>query len=89
MEPGLGEYWRRVLENARADKRRGDPDRVQRRDEGKLKNGNRGGDKRRGRGLVMRAGADQRYRAFMPGRFRVGMEQFMPMRQDAQRESRE
>jgi hypothetical protein len=89
LEPCLGKRRRGVLEDARADKRRCDPDRVQRRDERKLKSRNRCGDKRRGRRLMLRAGADQRHRAFMPGRFRVGMEQLVPMRQNAQRESRE
>ena len=89
LEPCLGERGRRVLENARADERRGDPDRVQRRDERKLEIRNRGGDERCGRRLVMRAGADQRYHAFMLSRFCVGMEQLVPMRQNAQCECRE
>ena len=89
LETCLGERRRRVLEDARADKRRCDPDRVQRRDERKLKSGNGRNDQRRGRGLMMCAGADQRHRAFMLGRLRVGMEQLVPMRQNAQRESRE
>lgn len=89
LEPCLGERRRRVLEDARADKRRGDPDRVQRRNERKMKGGNGRDDERRGRRLMMCAGADQRHRAFMPGRVCVGMEELVPVRQNAQRESGE
>jgi hypothetical protein len=89
LEPCLDEGRRSVLENARADEWGCDPDRVQDRNERKQEGGNGRYHKRRGRRLVMRAGANQSHRAFMPGRLRVGMEELMPMGEDTQRESRE
>ena len=85
----LGDGGRGVLEDARAHEWRSDPDWVQRRNDRELESGNRRHQEWGGRGLVVRAGADQRHRAFMLRRFRFGVEQLMPMWQNAQRESRE
>lgn len=87
--PCLGERRRRVLENARAEKRRGDPDRAQRRDETKLKGGDRRYDKGPRRRLLITAGTDQRNGAFMLSEFRVGVDEFVPTRRDAERKRRE
>lgn len=87
--PCLGERRRRVLENARAEKRRCDPDRAQRRDETKLKGGDRRHDKGPRRRLLITAGADQRNGAFMLSDLCVGVDPFVPTRRDAERKRRE
>ncbi len=85
----LDECGRRVLEDARARKRRSNPDRVQGRDKTKLQGRGRGGDERCGRGLLIAAGSDERHRTFMPGSVRIGVDEFMPLRQNTQRKSRD
>ena len=85
----LAERRRRVLEDARVDERRSDPDRVQRRDKTKLQGRGRGGDERCGRGLLIAAGSDERHRAFMSRRVRIAMDPFVPLGQDTQRKSRD
>lgn len=82
--PCLGARRRRVLKDARADKGRGDPDRVQRRDERKLKSRRGSYDKRRGRRLLEVAGTDKGDGAFMLARFRLWMQPLVPLRRDAQ-----
>ena len=78
-----------MFENVRAEKRRSDPDRAQRRDETKLKSGDRGCDKGpRGR-LLITAGTDERDRAFMLCGFRVGVDQFVPARRHTERKRRQ
>jgi hypothetical protein len=76
--PCLGERRRRVFENARAEKGRGDPNRAQRRDETKLKGRDRGRDKGGGGRLLIAAGTDEGDRALMLSGFRVGVDQFVP-----------
>jgi hypothetical protein len=85
----LGERRRRVLENSRADERRSDPDRVQRRDEGKLKGRRRRYDQSRGRRVLDIAGTDKSDRAFMLAGFRVRMHELVPLRRDTQRQGQE
>lgn len=87
-EPCLGEPWRRVLEDVRAEKWRTDPNWAQRRNETKLKGGRGSCQERRGRRLLIIAGADQRYRALMRGRFRIRMDKLVPLRQGTQSQGR-
>ena len=71
--------WR-VLEDAPAKKRRLNPDRVQRPDVRKLNGGSRGGDERRGRGVIIVAGRDKRDRAFMMRVLRIRMDALVQLR---------
>jgi hypothetical protein len=83
----LGESGRRVLEKARVDERRGDPDRVQRRDKTELQDRNRSSDQRRG--LVIIAGTGQGDGAFMAGRLGIAVNQLVPPRHGAEGEDGE
>jgi hypothetical protein len=72
LESVLGERRWRVLKNARADERRNDPDRVQRRDKTELQGGNGSRDQRHGLLIIARAG--ERHSAFMAGRLGIGVD---------------
>lgn len=87
-EPCLDERRRRVLEDVGAEKWRRDPDWVQRRNETKLKGGRGSYEERRGRRLLIIAGADQRDRALMPGCFRIMMDKLVPLRRGTQCQGR-
>ena len=86
LETVLGEGRRRVLEDASADERRRDPDRVKRRNRAKVKDWDWSRDQRRRRRLLVVTRADERDRAFMAGIVRVGVEQLVPARRDTERE---
>lgn len=84
LRPCLGARRWRVFEDTRADKGRGNPDRVQRRDETKLKGWSRRCNKRRGCRLVDLAGTDQSDGAFMLSRLCLGVHQLVQPRRDAE-----
>jgi len=67
--------WR-VLENARAEKRRRNPDRIERQNLRKLYGSRRRNHQGRSDGVMTTAGSDQRNRAFMK-RCRRGMKSFV------------
>ena len=69
-----------MFENARTEKRRGDPDRVQRQDKGKVKGGNGGFDQGRGSRLLITPRTDKGNRALMLSGFGIEMQQFVPAR---------
>src|ERR1700676_1582390 len=77
--PCLGPVWRRVFENSRADKRRGNPDRVQRQDEGKFRSRSRSYNERGGRRVLQIARPDKSDGAFMLRALRIEVDQLMPM----------
>jgi hypothetical protein len=77
-----------MFENMRAEKRRSDPDRAQRRDETKLKGRDRGCDKGRGARLLITAGTDERNGAFMLSGLSIMMDPFVPTRRNTQGERR-
>ena len=74
----LGEDRRRVLENARANERRNNPDGMERRNETEMSHRDRGGDEWRRRRLVIIARANQRHRAFVLGCAGVWVNQLVP-----------
>jgi hypothetical protein len=82
----LGEGGRRVLEKTRVDERRGDPDRVQRRDKTELEGRNRNGYERHR--LLIVTGTGERHGAFVPGRLGIAVDQFVPLGHGAERERR-
>ena len=77
-----------MFENVRAEKRRSDPDRAQRREETKLKGGNRGCDQGRGGRLLITAGTDKRDGAFMLSGLRIRVDPFVPTGRNTQGERR-
>jgi hypothetical protein len=81
----LGDCRRRVLEDARSGEGRGDPDRVQRRDERKLKSRGRSYDQGCRRCVLIIARCDKSDRAFMLSLFCLWVQPLVPLRQNAQR----
>jgi len=77
---------RRVLENARAEKRRLNPRRSQRRNFGKLNGRNRCADHRRMSSMIVTARRDHRRHAIVLGAIRVRVDALMQLRGSAQRE---
>src|SRR3954471_7533851 len=70
----LGERRRRVLEDARVDEWRRNPDWMQRRNETELEQRSRSRDQRTRGLLLIIAGTNQSHGALMPGRSGVGMD---------------
>ena len=81
----LGYRWR-VLENARAEKRRFDPLRSQRRNCGKVIGRNGGADQWRMRGMIVVAGGDHCHRTIMLDTIRILVEALVQLRGSTQRE---
>ena len=79
----LGDGRRRVLEDACGREGRGDPDRVQRRDERKLKSWGRSYDQGRCGGVLIITGRDESDRALMLSLFCLWVQPLVPLRQNA------
>ena len=77
-------HWRRVLEDARAEKRRFDPLRSQRRNCGKVNGRNRYTDQWRMRGMIVVTGGDHCHRAIMLEPIRILVETLVQLRGSTQ-----
>lgn len=86
-DPVLGEEGRGVLEKARVDKRRSDPDRMQGRNKTELEDGNSDGHERGG--LLIAARSRQGDGAFMARRIGITVNQLVPSRHRAEQEHRD
>jgi len=80
----LDQRGRRVLENARVEKRRLDPLRSQSRNCRKLRDWNGSVDERRNGTVIVVAGSNERYRARVVYTICIAVDAFVQLRRDAQ-----